>query len=821
MGKKCLSLLLAFLMVFSALSLSSFAVQTLTEGDYTYVISSGEAKIVSCSNNSDVITVPEKLGEAKVSAISENAFKELEAKTINLPDGLKSIENNAFNKSVNINLFIPASCVEIGELTLNSSSVVYGFNNSYSKEFAENNSLSFVCVNDVQSYKSFVGKKITLKTDASVSSDNSFLSVSSKTVTAKKQGSAYVTLRYENSVEAKVRFDISAKPESITNLPSVINLYVGNTYSKLKPAISNGEYEGSYTYSVSDKSIASIDAKTGTIKALKPGKVTVTVNFEGIVKSTVPLNVGNEIKAVKLNKNSLVLGVKEPASLSFAKKTDEIYKKAYFTSSNDSVASVSSKGVISAKKIGTAKITLTLDNGKSDSCIVTVGKAPSSIKLAKSSIDLGVGENVKFKASVNSGAICSTYLWRSSNTSVFTVDDNGNIHAKKVGSAKLYAYTYNYKSKKPYIRTSAVINVKKAPSSASFNKTNLVLGLGDSFDLNAVLPKKTASYKRTVFMEDTNIATNGAGMVITGKNLGKTRFIMTTYNGKQAVCNITVKPAPQKVACKPTSIKLAIKGSYQLEPYVNAGSACMNYIYKTSNKKVCTVDKNGLIKVKDYGACWIYISTYNSTTDNPISCKVKVQVGYITNKISSYTTYFDKYYYGKSTNLKMACKYINGKTDGYILQPGQTFSFNKAVGARTKARGFVDGKVVVGDGYADGIGGGICQAATTIFNATLLGNFAIVERYPHNLKSSYVPVGRDATVSWGSQDYKFRNNYKTPVRIKMNYSANGSINCSIYSLKKVSLPKIALKVSYSGGKYTLRRYAGGKVNYTTVSRYAN
>ena len=819
MGKRFLSLLLAVLMALSVATVSAFAVETITEGDYSFVISDGKAKIVSCSSEENVLSVPSVLGSAKVTSVGENAFAAVPAKTINLPEGLISIEDNAFNDSSAPNIFIPDSCENIEGIC--SSAVIYGFDNSFVKTYASTNSISFVCVNEADNYKSYVGKKITLKTDASVSSTDSFCSVSSKTVTAKKKGTGVVTLKYSNGIKANVSFVISDAPQSISNLPSVINLYIGNTYDKFNPAISNGEYEGNFTYSVSDKSVATVDSKTGFITALKSGSVVITVSFDGLISATVPLNVGTKIQDFKLNKNELIIGVGEPAQLDAVKIDDNIYKKITYTSSNENVLTVSKKGVITSKKVGTAKITATLDTGKTDTCIVTVGKAPTSVTLAKSSINMGVGETVKYKASVNSGAICSTYLWRSSDTSIFTVDDNGYVYAKKVGSAKLSVYTYNYKSKTPNIKATAVINVKKAPSSVSFNKTNLVLGLGESFDLDSVLPKNTASYNRSVYMEDNTIATNGAGYVITALNLGATKFVLTTYNGKKAICNITVKPAPSSIYCKPTSVKLAIKGTYQLSPYVNSGSVCTKYNFKSDNTKVCTVDKNGLIKVKDYGSCWVYMSTYNSTTKHPIRCRVKVQVGYITNKVSSYTTYFDRYYYGKSTNLKLACKYINGKTDGYILQPGQTFSFNKAVGARTRARGFVDAKVVSGNGYVDGIGGGICQAATTIFNANLLGNLKIVERYPHNLKSSYVPLGRDATVSWGSQDYKFKNNFNTAIRIKMNYNSNGSINCSIYSLKKVNLPKISLKVTYSGGKYTLRRYAGGKVNYTAVSRYAN
>ena len=799
MGKKCLSLLLAVIMLLSALSLSAFAVESATEGDFEYLLTENGAKIVAVNTEESIINIPDTLGGEPVTAFDEALF---DGKTIS-------------------DISLPASLSDIPASVLSNEVKIYGFEDSAAKAFAETNGNVFFSLGATSAYNTYVGKTtaLTIPENALLKTTGNALSVSSASVKALAEGEEKLNLLLENGILGILTFKIAAAPEAIGNLPKVINLYVSDSYAKFAPQITNGNYEGSFRYAIADTKIASINSTSGKITALKPGSTTVTVRFENAVSALVPLNVGLAPKDFALNQKELLLGVKEPATLTWTLGENQLYKKLTFTSSNTAVATVNTKGDITAKAVGIATITATLDNGKTDTCLVTVAAAPTSIKLAKSSINLGVGESVKFKASVNAGAVCSNYLWRSSDTSIFTVDGEGNVYAKKAGSAKLYAYTYNYKSKNPYIRASAVINVKKAPSSVTFNKTNLVLGVGESFDLNCVLPANTASYKTSVSMEDKSIAVNGAGMVITAKELGTTNFTLTTYNGKTATCKITVKPAPEKVACKPTSMKLSLKQTYQLAPYVNKGAVCSSYIYKTSNKKVCTVNKNGLITVKDYGSCYIHIYTYNHTSKQPITCKVKIQVGYITNKLASYTTYFDRYYYGKSQNLKMACKYINGKTDGYILQPGEVFSYNSAVGPRTSARGFVDAKVIAGGDYVDGIGGGICQGATTIFNAALLGNCKIVERHCHNLKSSYCPVGRDATVSWGSQDFKFKNNFNTPIRIKMNYSSGGSINCSIYTLKKLKLPKITLPVSYSGGAYYLKRYANGKLNYSAVSRY--
>ena len=89
--------------------------------------------------------------------------------------------------------------------------------------------------------------------------------------------------------------------------------------------------------------------------------------------------------------------------------------------------------------------------------------------------------------------------------------------------------------------------------------------------------------------------------------------------------------------------------------------------------------------------------------------------------------------------------------------PGETFSYNQTLGARTAAAGFKNGKVYEGGEVVDGIGGGICQISSTLYNAVIMANLQTVERRNHQFVTSYVGPGRDATVVYGDIDYKFKN----------------------------------------------------------------
>lgn len=105
-------------------------------------------------------------------------------------------------------------------------------------------------------------------------------------------------------------------------------------------------------------------------------------------------------------------------------------------------------------------------------------------------------------------------------------------------------------------------------------------------------------------------------------------------------------------------------------------------------------------------------------------------------------------------NIGLGAKAING----YLLAPGEIFSFEAVVGDSTREKGYREAPVIVGGKLVPGLGGGLCQVSSTLYNAALLANLAIVERYSHSLTIGYLPVGRDATISIGHADLKFKNN---------------------------------------------------------------
>ncbi|SHK47103.1 VanW family protein [Desulforamulus aeronauticus] len=125
----------------------------------------------------------------------------------------------------------------------------------------------------------------------------------------------------------------------------------------------------------------------------------------------------------------------------------------------------------------------------------------------------------------------------------------------------------------------------------------------------------------------------------------------------------------------------------------------------------------------------------------------------INGKLGEFTTSFDEKNSNRTTNIRIAA----GKINGTILSPGQEFSFNKIVGERSQQAGYLPAAVVVANKFEEGLGGGICQVSTTLYNSILLANLSPVERHNHSLAISYVPLGRDAAVAWDQLDFKFKN----------------------------------------------------------------
>ncbi len=199
--------------------------------------------------------------------------------------------------------------------------------------------------------------------------------------------------------------------------------------------------------------------------------------------------------------------------------------------------------------------------------------------------------------------------------------------------------------------------------------------------------------------------------------------------------------------------------------------------------------------------------------------------------LGTFTTRYDVSDVDRSTNLRLACQKINGT----VLLAGETFSYNKVVGERTISAGYKNAKIYEAGQVVDGLGGGICQISSTLYNAVLYANLEIVERRNHQFVTSYVPAGRDATVVYGSTDFKFKNTRQYPIRVVATANA-GIATVSIYGIKEENeytfkfntktISTIPYQTQYiddstlpQGSEVVKQKGANGLITETYISKY--
>ncbi|HSQ88249.1 VanW family protein [Romboutsia sp.] len=157
----------------------------------------------------------------------------------------------------------------------------------------------------------------------------------------------------------------------------------------------------------------------------------------------------------------------------------------------------------------------------------------------------------------------------------------------------------------------------------------------------------------------------------------------------------------------------------------------------------------------------------------------KEQLQEVNTLLGSYSTKFNSSIAGRSSNIRLAAS----KSSDILLMPGDVFSYNEYTGEKTTSNGYKNAPVIVQGVVQEGIGGGVCQVSSTLYNSVLYAGLELVSIKNHSIPSTYVSMGRDATVTDGGIDFIFKNNLKYPVYLK-NYVSGNVVTCQIYGSSK-------------------------------------
>lgn len=433
---------------------------------------------------------------------------------------------------------------------------------------------------------------------------------------------------YKPLVEEKMN-EIISKDEQIYAEKTAVDMKRGETV-KLNVLSNRSNIPlGNCRWTSSDPSIVSV-TDNGTATANKAG----TVTLKACSQSNMTASCTVTVSSINLNCSSLILGVGESTTLVKTILSSNADQACTWSSSNATVASVSSNGKVTAKKTGSATITVKSSKGLTAQCKVTVKNPPTSVNTNPTSLTLGKGETHTISESTNSGsyANAANLKWSSSNTSVATVKKgSGNkatVTAKGVGTAYVKITLYNGKT------AQCKVTVKPSPSAVKTNPASVTLGVGESYTIsestNSGSYANAANLKWTTSNSNVATVTKGSGnkAKITAKGVGTAYIKITLYNGKTAQCKVTVKSAPVSVRLSSSGLTLNRGKTYTISEFTNAGSYAnsANLKWSSTNSSVASVAKGSankaVITAKSKGTAYIRITLYNGKT---AQCRVTVK----------------------------------------------------------------------------------------------------------------------------------------------------------------------------------------------------
>lgn len=604
---KVTSTFIAVIMLFSVLSCAPFTVsaeEVYGKYKYEYFTSDGQnlAAITSYTGKESDVVIPSVINGYEVCVIADRAFvHNYHLKSVSIPDSVIAIGDYAF-----------AGCGNLEKISIHDNVVLIGMDAFDGTAYADNSNNWY---NDVL----YVGKYACDSKDGI-----SKISLKQGTVGIASEFAYYNYNLKSFTIPDSVKYIGIGAAFECPNMPSITLPY----------GIQHIDYCAF--------GFCAPDENEGAPKKMNNFKI---VGAKGTLAEEYANGYGfkfvdgSTAKSMTINRTSLTLGAGEKYTL-IKSVSPSSASNCKWSSSNNGVAVVDQNGTVTAKKAGTATITVKTASGMSKSCTVTVKAAPSSIKVSTSNLTLGAGEEFIISESTNSGSYAWKFNWSSSNTKVATVTKtSGNkakIVAKGTGTADITVKTYNGKT------ATCKVTVKSAPTSVTLSNSSITLGKGEIFIISQNSNSGSYAKNFTWSSSNSNVATiektSGNKAKITAKSNGTATITFKTYNGITATCKVTVKNAPTSVKTNPTSVTLGVGEIYTVSESTNSGSYANaeNLKWSSTNTSVATVTKGSgnkaQIVARGVGTAYVKITLYNGKT---AQCKVTVKPAPTSVKLST------------------------------------------------------------------------------------------------------------------------------------------------------------------------------------------
>lgn len=372
-----------------------------------------------------------------------------------------------------------------------------------------------------------------------------------------------------------------------------------------------------------------------------------------------------------------------------------------------------------------------------------------------------------FEATISLSQIEASFDTKSAVNSAFQVGRNGNIFQNNL-----------------YVLSTMFNKVNIEPT-LNINKEQLTKNLED---ISTQLPG--AVVQSSYYIENNNL------IVTSGKEGNVVDIEATTQAIKNSISTFSCKDTPVEIIVKTQSPNpIDIEKIYNeirkdsVDAYYTKDPFCVYPHENGLDFNISLEEAKNTISANNQSEYTIPLKIlYPKVTTNMIGTEAFPDL------LSTYSTNYAASNRNRTTNLILAANKINGT----VLMPGETFSYNKVVGARTIAAGYKEAPIYVSGQVVDGLGGGICQITSTLYNAVVYANLEVTQRSNHQFIPSYVTASRDATVVYGAIDFQFKNNRNYPIKLVCSVSG-GVANFKIFGMKQENDYEVEIS-SYQTGR---------------------
>lgn len=449
-------------------------------------------------------------------------------------------------------------------------------------------------------------------------------------VTVKKTGKAKITVKTYNGKSAAFTVTAKKKPVSVKLGDASVTLGVGQQYAP-KATLSSGA-ASELTWTSDDETVAAFDG--AKLNAVGIGSANIAATTYNGLTATCAVTVLPAPTSVGLGDHTLTLSVGMTRKLSAkaaAAGYDACADSFSFATGNAKIVAVNAEGKLTARKAGSATVTVRTWNGLTDTCAVTVVAAPTKLVLKPEKTSIEAGETMRMGYALTPASSVSEVTWSTSNAAVATVDASGLVTGVAKGVATITGKTHNGK-KATYKLT--VIEPTVKVTGLSLNLNRLSLEEGQSWLLTAqVLPENASNRGIRWTTDDISVATVQDGEV-RAVGVGACRITAIADGNPEcmAVCTVTVREKADNSTLKKVELALdvvnmAVGERAALEVRILTTDLAMADLeFRTSDDHVVTVDNQGRLTAVGIGTARVWVGARNNVGAYA-ECSVKVEKG--------------------------------------------------------------------------------------------------------------------------------------------------------------------------------------------------